>query len=203
MLYLSEYIRETSPEKRKENRKTEHELGLRLLEEGLLLEYGRSWDIAVEEGGKPYLLGAERVHFNISHSRGIVICGISNREIGVDVERIRPYKESVVRRVCSETECRYVMETTDESERARRFCRLWTLKESYIKAIGKGLAFPLQEICFDGICQKDEKEGMGELSHEKRELEPIENHISSSIPGWKFQQYQYGAEYYVATCEKM
>ncbi len=173
MLYLSEYPLATS----KENKETEHALGRSLLHHGLELEYGDTWDVCEAEGGKPYLKDAEHVHFNISHTKGLVVCGISDREIGVDVERIREFKEAILRKACAPQEQEYVM-AANGLERAERFFRLWTLKESYIKAIGKGLAFPLDQISFS--FEGDE--------------------IRASIPGWRYEQFQYGEQYIVSVC---
>ncbi len=176
MLYLSEYTPTTS----KEDKITEHELGRRLLSQGLEQEYGRTWEVCVEEKGKPFLKSEADIFFNISHTKGLVVCGISEREIGVDVERIRKFREAVVRKACSKKEQEYVFSATDDSEKARRFCKLWTLKESYIKAIGKGLAFPMDEITFEFI---DEK-------------------ICSNISGWSYEQFPYGDEYMIAVCRE-
>ncbi len=175
-MYLSEYTPTTS----KEDKVTEHELGRQLLKQGLEQEYGRSWEVCVEEKGKPFLKSDADIYFNISHTRGLVICGISDHEIGVDVERIRAFKEPVVRKACSEAEQEYVFAASDDREKATRFCKLWTLKESYIKAIGKGLAFPMDEITF-------------EISEDK---------IRSNIPGWRYEQFPYGDEYIVAVCRE-
>ena len=174
MLYLAEYTSTTS----KEDKVTEHELGRQLLRQGLEQEYGQTWEVYVEEKKKPILKDAEGICFNISHTKGLVACGISRREIGVDVERVRKFKEAVVRKACSEEEQKYVFAGQDDQEKATRFCKLWTLKESYIKAIGKGLAFPLDEITF----------------------EIAEDEIFSNIPGWRYEQFEYGKEYIIAVC---
>lgn len=174
MLYLAEYTPTTS----RDDKITEHELGRRLLRHGLEQEYGRTWDVCVGKMGKPYLKDEQGVFFNISHTKGVVACGISDRKIGIDVERVRRFNEAVVRKACTKREQEYVFSGADDRERALRFCRLWTLKESYIKAIGKGLSFPMQDIAFR----------IGEQG------------IESNIPGWQFEQFPYGEGYMVAVC---
>lgn len=174
MLYLAEY----TPTASREDRMTEHELGRQLLRHGLEQEYGRTWDVCVGKTGKPYLKDEQGVYFNISHTKGVVVCGISNRMIGVDVERIRRFNEAVVKKACTQREQEYVFSGSDDRERAVRFCRIWTLKESYVKAIGKGLAYSMQDIEFQ-IGEQD---------------------IESTIPGWDYEQFPYGEEYMVAVC---
>lgn len=174
MLYLAEY----TPTVSKEDKMTEHELGRKLLRHALKQEYGRTFDVCVGKRGKPYLKDANGIFFNISHTRGIVVCGLAECRIGVDVERVRRFNEAVVRKACSQREQDYIFSGADERDRAVRFCRIWTLKESYIKAIGKGLAFPMQDITFQ----------IGEKG------------ICSNIPGWDYEQFPYGEEYMVAVC---
>ena len=88
------------------------------------------------------------MEFNISHTKGLVVCAVADRALGVDTEQIRPFKEGLMRRVCSGAERSFVMEGRSEAARRERFFRLWTLKESFVKAIGRGLAFPLGDITF-------------------------------------------------------
>ncbi|MEY8353738.1 4'-phosphopantetheinyl transferase superfamily protein [Lachnospiraceae bacterium 54-53] len=138
----------------KKNRGLEHGLGKKLLDQGMKELYG--WVPGVEtppvvlkgEHGKPFFKDHPRIHFNISHTDGMVACAIGDRQLGIDVERVRPYPESVPRRVFSEAERRR-LEEMPEAERSRYFFRIWTLKESYVKAAGCGLTVPLTEISFD------------------------------------------------------
>jgi 4'-phosphopantetheinyl transferase len=99
--------------------------------------------------GKPALAGRGDRHplcFNLSHSHGLTLIGIGRkREIGVDVELIRPEYtgEDVAKRYFSEAEFREVSALPEES-RAERFFLCWTRKEAYIKALGGGLQIPLK-----------------------------------------------------------
>lgn len=81
MLYFMEY----EPMGKIEDREMEHMLGRKLLAYGLMQEYGKEYKVEQVQGGKPYLLEAPYISFNISHTRGMVVCGISEKEIGVDV----------------------------------------------------------------------------------------------------------------------
>ncbi|MDR0381069.1 MAG: 4'-phosphopantetheinyl transferase superfamily protein [Oscillospiraceae bacterium] len=97
--------------------------------------------------GKPYFAGRGR-YFNLSHSGDWIICGWSDREIGVDVQHLTPVAPDIDRLVFHEKE-RAVLRTA-RSDEARRvlFYDYWTLKEAYVKYLGTGLSTPLRSICF-------------------------------------------------------
>ena len=103
------------------------------------------------EHGKPSLSERPEVHFNISHADGIAAAVVSENECGIDCERVRAYDPRVMKRVCTEAE-QAAISSAPEDERDLLFFRLWTLKEAYVKALGKGLSFPLRkaEFAFDG-----------------------------------------------------
>ena len=89
------------------------------------------------------------VHFNLSHSAGVVVCAIARgRTIGVDIEDLnrRAPDPAIVARYCSPAE------TADVHARGdgwpARFLAYWTLKEAYLKARGLGIAVHLADISF-------------------------------------------------------
>lgn len=87
---------------------------------------------------------AASLRFNLSHTPGLMVCAIAEgREVGVDVERVRsrPFSE-IAEDFFAPAEVRALRELP-ESEREARFFQIWTLKESYIKARGMGLAIDL------------------------------------------------------------
>lgn len=92
--------------------------------------------------GKPSIFGLEGIHFNISHSQDYVVCGISSLPIGIDVEAVREINTNIANRFFSIEEIEYInMKNGDE--RLECFFQIWTRKESYVKAVGKGLMIPL------------------------------------------------------------
>lgn len=190
MLYMSEY----EPADSRQNKKTEHELGRTLLYDGLKAEYGREWELCEEEHKKPYLKDTANIYFNISHTKGLVICGISDREIGVDVECIKEFHEAVAKKICSSWELSFILSASTEREKEERFFRIWTLKESFIKAIGKGLAFPLSQICFTIRC------GTGGMKSTPQGDE-YPDEIIGSIPGWNYRQLRFCNKYIISVCE--
>jgi len=90
------------------------------------------------EKGKPHIGNLSNVHFNISHSGQYVVCAVAPTEIGIDVERVRKVNLRIAERFFSPSEIHDLM-ALDEENRMRYFITLWTIKESYLKAIGRGL----------------------------------------------------------------
>jgi len=91
------------------------------------------------EKGKPAPDGFGGLHFNISHSGNWVVVALSPVAVGVDVEKMRKVPEGVAHRFFSEAENKLLQNAENELEKAEIFFTLWTLKESFLKAIGKGL----------------------------------------------------------------
>ena len=91
--------------------------------------------------GKPYGFtrrGGPLPEFNVSHSERLVACAVSPRAIGVDAEKVFAPDYAVLQRVCSPGEKRLVRGGAFLSASAA-FTLIWTLKESYLKALGTGL----------------------------------------------------------------
>lgn len=123
-----------------------HAAALRLLEEGLRREYGLCRDeiwYARGENGKPYLAGQPDVFFNITHCKGLVACVLASAPVGIDAEPIRARRESVEKRVFTPQEQRWMRESKCPDE---LFFRLWTLKESFVKAVGAGISYGLERV---------------------------------------------------------
>lgn len=91
-------------------------------------------DYAYTQNGKPYLEELSQLYFNISHTKNIITCVISDREVGVDVEHVREIKETTINRVFSEKE-RQMAENSVEG-----YVQLWTMKEACAKLTGEGIA---------------------------------------------------------------
>lgn len=98
--------------------------------------------------GKPTLAtgcGEGTLRFNLAHSHQLAVYGVTyHREIGVDVEYIRPISEAgqIARRTFSAEEIR-VFQTLPDDQKQFAFYSCWTRKEAYIKATGDGLSRPL------------------------------------------------------------
>lgn len=98
--------------------------------------------VAKDEWGKPYLEDCP-LFFNISHSGEYLAIAVSKEPVGVDIEGARVVKEGTIRKVVQPQEQELI-----GTERAHDFLRLWTLKESFLKAEGKGLRIPFGDYYF-------------------------------------------------------
>lgn len=103
------------------------------------------------EYGKPYLQGREEFNFNISHSGDWVICAIDSDAVGIDIEEIRQIDLEIAEKVFTNNEIKELSKR-EGIEKLEYFYDIWTAKESYVKALGKGLFIPLEtfEIYIDG-----------------------------------------------------
>lgn len=99
------------------------------------------------EFGKPFLLKPIGIYFNISHSGEWVVCGVGFTPIGVDVEGGIEEVVTIAERFFPEEEKRYINKHS-LCDKYDAFFKVWTLKESYIKCIGKGLQIPLESFYF-------------------------------------------------------
>lgn len=113
-------------------------LAYQLLKEGLQKEYGITDNPIFEynEHGKPSIVGHPEIYFNLSHCKEAAICVISDKPVGVDVESIREFKDSLVNYTMNDEE---KAEMASSSNPASTFIRLWTMKEATSKLIGTGI----------------------------------------------------------------
>ena len=99
-------------------------------------------------GEKPWFPAHPDFYYNISHSGGIAVCGLSDHPIGIDIQKVTKNTKQILRiakRFFSAAEQESLQALQDANEPAamcRLFCRYWTARESYIKLIGRGLAEP-------------------------------------------------------------
>ena len=100
--------------------------------------------------GRPEITPRHDVRFNLSNSGGLVVCLVSeSREVGVDVEPLA--RASAILELAAEVFSPHELAALRALPREAQFSRalsLWTLKESYIKARGMGLAIPLKLFSF-------------------------------------------------------
>lgn len=105
----------------------------------LKTEYGLSPlpELARTELGKPYFPHLPHIQFSVSHSKSLILCALSDRPVGVDIEDIRPRRDSLPEYALTEPEfCRYQSLGGDWPA----FYVLWTRKEAWCKYTGQGLA---------------------------------------------------------------
>ena len=120
-------------------------LGVALLLQKALLDAGL-WSDALVEGthGKLFFADLPDFHFSFSHSGERVLCAVSDADIGCDLERLHSFDLHVAERFFHPTEAAYLVSLPEE-QRTEAFFRLWTGKESFMKATGLGFALPMKD----------------------------------------------------------
>ena len=131
----------------------------RLLGEALVrFALKKYWNLTSEdyridrgEKGKPFIVGVENVFFNISHSGDYVVCAVSDREIGIDIEKRAKARMEVAGRFFHGEEVAQ-LKMLEEDKHDQLFFNYWSVKESFLKYIGTGLARPLNSfiVSFSG-----------------------------------------------------
>lgn len=109
-----------------------------LLRAALQEENVTDYAIARHPNGKPYLVENQQICFNLSHSGQMVMCALSDAEVGCDVEQKGPFDPALAAYVMTQQDLKRINQEKNEN-RADMFYRLWTLKESYMKATGLGI----------------------------------------------------------------
>lgn len=93
--------------------------------------------------GKPFFPGYPHIHFNLSHSGPYALCALGDRPLGVDIEALRPRKDTLPAGVFTPEEYSWYME---QGGGWSAFYTLWTRKESWAKYHGGSVARP-KKIC--------------------------------------------------------
>jgi 4'-phosphopantetheinyl transferase len=100
--------------------------------------------------GKPFLRG-EDLAFNLSHSRQWAVLAVGiNCDLGIDVESTSDRRSilDIAKHYFHEDEIATLTEMTDPDQQKDYFFRLWTLKESFLKALGTGISTGLDKVNF-------------------------------------------------------
>ena len=104
-----------------------------------------------DDNGKPFVKNAG-IFISISHSDNLVICAVSDKNIGVDIEKIRKVNFRTAKRFCTEKEKMYIFgKMPDENslnnvsdDTLIRLFEIWTKKEAYGKMLGKGILYDMK-----------------------------------------------------------
>ena len=149
------------------------------------------WRFGKNGFGKPEISFPEEagpVRFNISHCEGLIMCGITrHHDIGVDVEDAKRSTRANFESLSSYFSATEMADLADLplDQQKQRFFDYWTLKESYIKARGMGLAIPLAKFSF---------------RFEADRLNAFETHpdLNDEAAGWRFWRISQDARFRVA-----
>ena len=114
-----------------------------------------------EKYGKAYISNFENVYFNLSHSGKMVLCAISDREVGVDIEYSDPKIDlNIAKLYFYNGEYESIMNSQNPAD---EFFKYWVLKESYMKYTGLGMNLKLDSFEIkigDEIKLKNDDEGL-------------------------------------------
>ena len=102
--------------------------------------------ITVGEFGKPELCGIG-LEFSLSHSADMVLCAISDKRVGADIQLHTAYKAALAERFFTKKEAAAIAQAADKD---KMFTQTWAVKESYLKLLGTGMHRPLGS--FDVKC---------------------------------------------------
>ncbi len=97
--------------------------------------------------GKPYAENLP-VFFSVSHSNDMVICAVSDKEIGIDIERTNSFNPKAAEKFATKKELEYIHSSKNG------FFEIWTLKEAYFKCIGTGLGSDIKNVEFEIFSDK-------------------------------------------------
>lgn len=98
---------------------------------------------SVTSQGKPFCKSHPEIYFSLSHSGDFLALAISDREVGIDIEKLREPKENLVMRVCCKNEIEKIYSNKNPDT---VFTEIWTRKEAYLKALGTGIDRELSSI---------------------------------------------------------
>ncbi|KAF8751963.1 hypothetical protein HU200_012024 [Digitaria exilis] len=141
------------------------------------------------------------LHFNISHTSSLIACGITmDTPIGIDIEEKtrKPAKNifSLARRYFTPSEVDYLAKIPDPDAQQKEFIKLWTLKEAYVKALGRGFSgapfnkFSIVLAAKNGI----------RISVAPKVLKDSDSSCDCLSENWQFALAELNSSHYMAIC---
>jgi 4'-phosphopantetheinyl transferase len=138
----------------------------------------------VNQYNKPFIAN-HAISFNITHTDDLIILGVTrDNALGIDTENKHREITTELAEYSFASEEAADFLTQSLEQRQQRFFEYWTLKESYIKARGMGLAIPLKEFSFH--------------FPEPHKIEFTAQ--NDTAERWRFWQLQLAENYLVAVC---
>jgi 4'-phosphopantetheinyl transferase len=151
------------------------------------------WRFGENEHGRPFITnavpGVDALSFNLSHTTGLIVLAVSHRRIvGIDTEYLERKNATadIANRFFAPAEVAELVQLP-EPEQREHFFQYWTLKESYIKARGMGLALPL-----DGFAFALQTEGRIGFS--------VQPELNDRAEQWRFWLFKESPQHFIALC---
>ena len=101
-------------------------------------------NLRFNENGKPYITDNENIYISITHSHDMVGCAVSEKPIGIDVEKKRDVAVKTINRVCTVCEQKYL------EKQPMDFFKFWTAKEALYKAVNDSFSNVIKHSFSDG-----------------------------------------------------
>lgn len=160
------------------------ELLIRYLVGKRIHQSNRQIEMHYNKYGKPFLKDISNLNFNLSHSGKWVVCILDDLPVGIDIEKVQPIDIEMAMQFFSKLEVAQIRATSQE-KKINKFYDIWTLKESFIKCVGKGLSVPLDSfsIIDDKFCNPRIK-------------------IDNQLEPYFLKQYSIDSNYKLAVCAK-
>lgn len=131
--------------------------------------------------GKPFCKNDPSLFFNVSNSGGLCVFAFSREnEVGIDLEKLRPLDDldEMITKNFTAKEQAYIRKPGEDA--LWRFFFFWTIKESYLKAIGEGMRIEPQKL---------------EFSIQQDRIRLLEVNGFTDYDAWKFKEVKFSPEY--------
>jgi len=106
-----------------------------------LLEKQNDLILNFSTNGKPYLDNGKFI--SISHTQNIVLCAVSTKMIGIDIEKTFVYNDKIANYIANDIEYNKLLKSKNKD---KMLSSLWTKKESYIKCYDLNLSYSMKNI---------------------------------------------------------
>ena len=140
--------------------------------------------ISIGKYGKPFLKDVSKLHFNLSHSGDWAFLAVSDKGIGIDVEKEMEIDIDIARKYFSPVEYEYLNDIKNDKIN-NIFFEIWTLKESYVKALGVGLNKSLNSFS---------------IMYHGNGYKIIDSDQGNKHNHWKFNHLKVDEKYHVSAC---
>jgi len=149
LIFLPESLRDQHFRYKRWQDRTANLLSKILLIKGLQkfgLDYNSLELLNYNQYGRPHLSG--NIDFNISHSGDFIVCALGeNIRLGIDIEEIKPVDFTDFEYMMTAGQWEMIKNSPNP---LKEFFNFWAIKESIIKADGRGLSVPLNDIVIIG-----------------------------------------------------
>lgn len=105
---------------------------------------GKYVEILETEFGQPYFPQYPEIHFSLSHAGSWAMCAVSRQPVGCDVERTGRGDERLAKYCFAPEELEALGREKSRAAWDQQFTEIWTRKESYLKATGRGLSLQMK-----------------------------------------------------------